>query len=142
MRYALFCILLLLSILGIPCAQAATTPTTQPATRPTGAAIPPAEFASFIGQPKHVLLDVRTPEEYAAGHLAGATLIDYQSPEFEQKISELPRDKTYLVYCRSGRRSKGACEQMQQLGFPNLVDLQGGIHAWQAAGQPTQTTKP
>lgn len=123
---------------GPSLAQVPAAPATQPATQPAAPAIPPGEFASLIGKPGYVLLDVRTPEEYTQGHLAGATLLDFHSAEFQQKLTELPKDKTYLVYCRSGRRSKSACEQMRQLGFSGLYDLQGGIQAWQKAGHPVQ----
>ncbi len=143
MKTARICAILAACLLtAISFAQTPAAPATQPTTRQIGAAISPSEFASLIGKPGHVLLDVRTNEEFAAGHLAGATLIDFNAPDFQQKIRALPKDKTYLVYCRSGRRSKNACDQMRELGFPGLFDLQGGILAWQKAGRPTQGSNP
>ncbi len=138
----LFSFLAVCLLTWVSCSQAPAVPATQPATQPSAAAIPPGEFAPLIGKPGHVLLDVRTPEEYAQGHIAGATLLDFHSPDFQQKLRELSQEKTYLVYCRSGRRSKGACEQMRQLGFTSIFDLQGGIQAWQNASQPVQTPQP
>lgn len=80
-----------------------------------------------------VLIDVRTPAEFAEGHLAGAVNIDLQSGGFEQQIAALPLDGDYVVYCRSGNRSGQAVEIMRELGFENLIDA-GGL---QAASQTT-----
>jgi len=68
------------------------------------------------------LIDVRTPAEFASGHLEGADNIDVQSSDFAAKVSQLPKDAPYVVYCRSGNRSAAAIEQMQSLGFTNLLD--------------------
>lgn len=80
-----------------------------------------------------VVIDVRTPAEFADGHLQGAVNIDLQSGSFEQAIAELPLDGSYVVYCRSGNRSGQAVSIMAKLGFENLVDA-GGL---QAASQAT-----
>ena len=72
-----------------------------------------------------VLIDVRTPAEFAEGHLAGAVNIDLQSGRFEQEIAALPLDGDYVVYCRSGNRSGQAVEIMRKLGFDNLVNAGG-----------------
>jgi rhodanese-related sulfurtransferase len=85
------------------------------------------------------LIDVRTPAEYAEGHLAGATLLDIQDPSFEERLSELAPDGAYVVYCRSGNRSAAAVEAMRQAGFREVYDL-GGIIDWQAAGLPVVTS--
>ncbi len=87
-----------------------------------------------------VVLDVRTPEEYAGGYIANATNIDFRSSNFETEILKLDKNKTYLVYCLSGKRSASAKEVMMQNGFKNVINLDGGILAWQAANLPlTQT---
>lgn len=78
-----------------------------------------------------VVLDVRTPEEYAAGHLDGAINLDVQSPQFDGLVGQLPTDGEYVVYCRSGNRSAAAIDRMEALGFTSLVNA-GGIDA--AAG--------
>lgn len=86
--------------------------------------------------PDFVILDVRTPAEFAAGHIAGARLFDFNAPDFADKIKELPRDKTYLVYCRSGNRSAKAVKLMQADGFSDLINLGGGMLDWEKAGLP------
>ena len=74
-----------------------------------------------------VILDVRTPAEYNAGSIPGSILIDINSREFQSKITKLDRDKTYLVYCRTGNRSSTAARIMtRQLGFTDVKNLVGG----------------
>lgn len=68
------------------------------------------------------LIDVRTPAEFASGHLEGASNIDVQSPNFTAQVSQLPKDAPYVVYCRSGNRSTDAIDSMEDLGFTNLVN--------------------
>lgn len=86
-----------------------------------------------------VIVDVRTPEEYAAGHLDGAVNINLQSGAFEQEISELPADGTYIVYCRSGNRSAQAAAIMDTLGFTDVTDLGAVENASSATGIPIVT---
>lgn len=81
-----------------------------------------------------VILDVRTPAEYAEGHLMNAVNIDYESPDFASKIQSLIKSKKYLVYCRSGRRSAAASQIMADAGFTNIINMLGGINAWKEAG--------
>jgi rhodanese-related sulfurtransferase len=69
------------------------------------------------------IIDVRTAEEYAAGHLEGAINIDVESGDFEQLVSELDLEGEYQLYCRSGRRSAIATEKMLELGFTSVTDL-------------------
>lgn len=99
--------------------------------------IPPAEAAKYIESAKPVVIDVRTPEEYAAGHLPqAAMLIDFKAADFKDKISALDRGAKYLIYCRSGHRSGLALGVMKELGFADARDIAGGINAWAAAGLP------
>ncbi|MGA0710142.1 MAG: rhodanese-like domain-containing protein, partial [Ilumatobacteraceae bacterium] len=70
-----------------------------------------------------MIIDVRTPEEYVAGHLDGATLIDIKDASFDAKIAELDPNASYIIYCRSGNRSAQAVERMKEAGFTNLTDL-------------------
>lgn len=79
-----------------------------------------------------VLLDVRTPAEYVAGHLTGALLLDFKDPSFAERLQKLPKDRPYFVYCRSGNRSHKAVLAMQAAGFHRIVELKGGILAWTA----------
>ena len=93
-------------------------------------------FSLLVSQPDVVVLDVRTAEEYAEGHLAGAVNIDVKGTDFlSQALGQLDSTKTIAVYCRSGRRSAAAATLLAKEGF-RLVNLVGGIMAWQAEGQP------
>ena len=83
-----------------------------------------------------VVLDVRTPEEFAEGHLDGAVLVDFYDADFADQLAALDSDVPYLVYCRSGNRSGQALSVMEQLGFSSAVDVDGGIVAWAGAGLP------
>ena len=77
------------------------------------------------------LLDVRTPDEYNAGHIPSATLIDINEPEvFVEKILALDKSKNYYVYCHSGVRSSKACEIMKHYGFGVVKNLLGGFLDW------------
>ncbi len=88
------------------------------------------------GNPGFHVLDVRTPQEYAAGHLPGAVNINVESPDFTSQVKALDPSATYIVYCHTGNRSAVATERMHALGFKHIYDVQGGIAAWQAAGLP------
>ena len=97
---------------------------------------------AFINQAKadstSFLLDVRTSKEYAEGHLAGAHQLDYLNPEaFDAGISKLDKSRTYSIYCRSGKRSHGACQKMQKQGF-KVYDMEGGILNWTKLGMPVE----
>ena len=86
-----------------------------------------------------VVLDVRTPEEFAEGHLDGAVLVDFYDADFADQLAALDTDVPYLVYCRSGNRSGQTLDVMEQLGFTSAVDVDGGIVAWSSAGLPVTT---
>lgn len=70
-----------------------------------------------------VIIDVRTPEEFAAGHLDGALLIDVKNPSFDTEIAKLDPTAEYIVYCRSGNRSAQAADRMREVGITNITDL-------------------
>jgi len=89
------------------------------------------------GDPGFVLLDVRTRKEFDAERIAGAVIVDYNSPSFRDEMARLDRGKTYLVYCRTGNRTNGAVKVMRELGFPNVFVFPGGITKWKEAGFPT-----
>ena len=84
-----------------------------------------------------VIIDVRTPAEFAAGHVAGAVNIDVEGADFAAQTASLDPEGTYLVYCRSGRRSAIAAEQMAAAGFTDIVDA-GGLEPLVAAGAPVE----
>lgn len=95
-----------------------------------------SKFSEVVHAAGTQVIDVRTPAEFAAGHLQGATNIDVDAPNFNDQISALDKAGTYAVYCRSGNRSRTATQQMADAGFTTLYDLDGGITAWTAAGLP------
>lgn len=80
------------------------------------------------------IVDVRTPEEYDAGHLDGAVNIDVQSASFADEIAELDPEGSYIVYCRTGNRSAAAAEQMRQAGITDITDLGGLEEAAESTG--------
>lgn len=86
-----------------------------------------------------VVIDVRTPAEFAAGHLDGAVNIDVQSSDFEAQVSALDPAGSYYVYCRSGNRSAQAIDRMAALGFTDLTNGGGVESASRATGIPVIT---
>lgn len=90
--------------------------------------------------PDAVLLDVRTAAEVADGAIPGAINIDYNAPDFGEKIAALDKSKTYYVYCMGGGRSSKACDKMKEEGFTSLHNLEGGFKSWTANG--FESTKP
>ena len=99
-----------------------------------------SDFAKKISDTSIVLLDVRTPAEFAAGHIAGATNIDFESGTFESDIQKLDKSKSYAVYCRSGNRSGQATALMAKDGFKTIFNLDGGLINWQIAGNAVVTS--
>jgi rhodanese-related sulfurtransferase len=93
-------------------------------------------FASNIKNPGVVVLDVRTPGEFATGHIENAINIDVEGMTFDSEIAKLDKNVEYAVYCRSGRRSAVATEKMAEAGFTKLTNLQDGVISWQSAGYP------
>jgi rhodanese-related sulfurtransferase len=100
--------------------------------------ISPQDAAALAEDPPAdlVVLDVRTPEEFAEGHLDGALLVDFYDADFSAQLAALDPDVPYLVYCRSGNRSGQTLAIMDELGFESAVDVDGGIVAWAGAGLP------
>jgi rhodanese-related sulfurtransferase len=83
------------------------------------------------------LVDVRTPGEFAEGHIEGSVNYDFYAADFAQKIGELDRKRPVMVYCAAGGRSATAAEQLKKLGFPKVYDLDGGMGAWKKTGKKT-----
>jgi rhodanese-related sulfurtransferase len=93
-------------------------------------------FAELVRDSNVVVLDVRTAEEYADGHIERAVNIDYKKDDFMDRAkAALPTGKTIAIYCRSGRRSANAASMLAPEGYV-LVNLKGGIIDWQNAGMP------
>lgn len=89
--------------------------------------------------PGLVVLDVRTIEEFQTGHLDGATMLDAYRTDFGERLAALDKDVPYLLYCRSGNRSSQTRAMMEDLGFTDVADVDGGVLAWAAAGLPLTT---
>lgn len=96
------------------------------------------EFARLLSQKEVVILDVRTPEEFKAGHIKGAQNIDFLGMNFAEAVGKLDKKKTILVYCAGGGRSAQACKKMSALEFNSLVDLAPGFAGWKRANQPVE----
>lgn len=145
MRY----VLILASLLGLAAACAGAD-----ASAPDAASTPEGEVADAPGTSEGsqllgaddavdllaqrddlIVIDVRTPEEFAEGHLAGAELIDIQAADFGDRIAELDPEVTYVVYCRTGNRSAYAVRAMADIGIGSLYDA-GGFAELAAAGAP------
>lgn len=127
-------------LLLVGCARDASEPPD------SATATPPADTGrierlspeAFLAQRRatDVVLDVRTPEEYAAGHLRDAFNIDMLAADFQARVDTLDRDHTYYLYCRSGNRSQQAAEIMKKIGFRSLYNV-GGFNALAKAGADT-----
>jgi rhodanese-related sulfurtransferase len=96
----------------------------------------PAAFDARLKEPGVQLIDARTPGEFSGGHLANAVNLDWSGGQLGVSVGKLDKSKPVLLYCASGRRSAAAREYLIEQGFTDVVDLQGGIHAWTAAGKP------
>ena len=97
--------------------------------------IDPVAFKKEIAAtPNAQILDVRTPEEYASEHLQNAQNVNWLSADFVANTSKYDKSKPVFVYCKSGGRSHKAAEKLAELGFSNIIELEGGILKWDAAG--------
>jgi rhodanese-related sulfurtransferase len=97
-----------------------------------------AEFEKMSAKKRNRVVDVRTAEEVAEGHLQGALNIDFLGGNFSDEIQNLNKKKTYLLYCKSGNRTRKAADLMQKSGFKNVYMLEGGITAWKETGKPIE----
>jgi len=95
-----------------------------------------AEFAALTGSPDVQVIDVRTPEEFAAGHIPGAVNIPIRTPDFPTRIAALDPAGTYAVYCRSGNRSQPAVAAMRDAGIGTIYELGAGTRGWVSEGHP------
>jgi rhodanese-related sulfurtransferase len=94
------------------------------------------DFSKKTAESGVVILDVRTPGEFMTGHIQDAQNIDFESGSFESQIESLDKNGTYAVYCRSGNRSGQAVKVMQDAGFKNIYNLDGGVIDWANSGLP------
>lgn len=87
------------------------------------------------------LIDVRTPDEFASGHLSKAHNIDVTSENWDSEITKLDKSKPILVYCKSGNRSATAAEKLVVAGFKTVYNLEGGIMKWQVEGKSVEQSE-
>lgn len=82
------------------------------------------------------LVDVRTPEEFAEGHIKGALNLNYLDPDFAGQWKDMDREAPVYLYCRYGKRSAKAAKVLDSLGFKQIYNLEGGFLAWEKANKP------
>ena len=103
----------------------------------TGKPVSPKVFSEQIKATKDpVILDVRTPGEFAEGYIPNAVNLDFYKPDFNTQIARLNKEQAYFVYCKAGGRSASAADIMRKEGFKKVIDLDGGIMAWEEAKLP------
>jgi rhodanese-related sulfurtransferase len=105
----------------------------------TNAAVTVTEAQRQLASREATLIDVREPDEWAAGHVAGARHIPLA--DLSARLDEIPRDQPVLLFCRSGNRSGKATAFLRQQGYAQATNVEGGITAWQAAGLPVTRGK-
>ncbi len=96
------------------------------------------EFFELWTKEKHTVLDVRTPAEFAEGHIPGAKNIDFYAKDFAERLGKLDKSKPYLMHCRSGGRSGKAGAMMSKMGFKLVYDLAPGMNGWRKAKKPIE----
>ena len=126
--------LLILSVTLSGCASSRTTvsPIFKNISVPEAAEL----IKNYKNKPDFTILDVRTQEEFTAGHIEGALNLDFYSATFKDDLNKLDKGNTYFVYCRSGNRSGQAMKIMESLGFQEVYNLSAGINDWVDSGQP------
>jgi rhodanese-related sulfurtransferase len=102
------------------------------------AVLKPVEFqAAYKKARRSQLIDVRTPEEYQAGHLPKSRNMNFNAEDFKTKAGKLKKKRPVFLYCRSGNRSSKAAKLLTELGFKKVYDMQGGILEWEKVTLPT-----
>ena len=96
------------------------------------------EAAELLKNPEVIVLDLRTPREFAGGHLVGARNVDFNDPGFGENLAGLDRRRSYVVHCASGSRSGRALPLFGELGFEKINHLRPGFRGWVAAGYPVE----
>jgi phage shock protein E len=99
--------------------------------------VDPGTAAEIIAtEPSAVVLDIRTPDEFAQGTIEGAVNIDFYDTAFADQLDSLDKDAHYVVFCRSGNRSGQAMGTFADLGFTDVTEIDGGIVNWYQSGLP------
>mgnify|MGYP003585913714 CR=1 FL=1 len=97
-----------------------------------------ATYETEMSKPNVQLIDVRTPAEYAEGHIANSKNINITGEDFDAQVALLDKSKPVLLYCKSGMRSAKASLRLKELGFENITDLDGGFGTWRNANKPIE----
>ena len=100
--------------------------------------LPAKEFSQKVASEKGQVIDVRTPKEFQQGHLKNAQNIHLYDQDFGQRIEKLDKKQTVYVYCKAGGRSAEAVEILQNHGFENIIELEGGTDSWSEANLPLE----
>ena len=135
---------LIISVLMVGCSKIKTQTTSDSSTTITTTPNVPTIIASDayilvtqnLNNPSFIVIDVRTAGEFSSGHIVGAINLDYESPQFTAEVSQLDKNKIYLVYCASGIRGTAATQIMIGLGLKEVQNIAGGITAWIQDGYP------
>ena len=101
----------------------------------------PADYERRRAEGKAVVLDVRSPEEFARGHVPGAVNLDINAPDFVSKVASFDQQRPILVNCHAGSRGAIASAALAKLGFKTVCNLEGGLQAWEQSGQKAEPTK-
>lgn len=134
-----FSIATALSLLLVACNQTSEKPASVTAAPAAGGLLTPQAFSVALqNTPEAIILDVRTPEEYASGHIAGAQNIDISGSDFQTRVAAMDPSRPVFVYCLSGSRSASAAGLLRKKGFKVVNDLQGGMMQWRAAQLPLE----
>lgn len=112
-------------------ASDSTLPQEQSQSTNNGSAIPIVSAEEAVNIPNALFLDVRRKDELEGGVVPTSIHIDYQSDNFKEELKKLDKDRTYIVYCRSGQRSTKASEMMIDLGFGSVINMVGGYNEYQ-----------
>ena len=131
----LLALVAVLAVVAAACSGGEST-----AVAPSIELVSPAKAAEVIEEHPDglVVLDIRTPEEYAEAHLADAIVVDYYAPDFADRLDALDKDVPYVLYCRTGNRTSDAVETMRSLGFTRVYEIDGGIVNWYEQGFPVE----
>lgn len=138
MKYIISALFILLVIPACQGPETLTAPAEAQHVKTTMSNISPLEAQSRLSNSAAIVLDIRTPEEFAKGHIPGAVLIDYKSNDFDVRLAALDKSKTYIVHCQSGGRSGRSMSKFEKLGFENILHLKSGYRGWQKAGLPIE----
>lgn len=132
---------LMIGILGLTMAVACNSGTSNPEetnAQTTGVIVQQdisvEEASKMMNEGDVIFVDVRSLDEFSTGHIEGALNIDVSSVGFDEKIAELDKSKTYVVYCQSGRRSARSSELMVDVGFKTVYNVLGGVSEWKNSG--------